>query len=897
MPYDSLYIDEDGQSWSIREFLGSDRPRVRKRLSTASLWSRTSFRRCWGSELPSPAYILSHARLRKTEGNSEIHYADTVEDHELRITSFIRTLERGERIEPVIVGLDGSIWDGMHRLAALYASRVSEVDVLDFSSGRSKLLRPTVSLDEVLGLQLRSEAVSVVLREQFSRAEPYRHIFVPEVFDREFAEAMMRESEGLPWTLSTTEFYEQYEMSLIDTEQSFDNSALDTLREVALSSPFKELISTITGQGGLKVADVACHRSTTGQQIGIHNDFYPGGETCRFTIHLNPAWQLDEGGLFVTFGSEDSATMKAAYLPIMNSALVFEISPKSFHAVTAVTSTRPRYSIVISFLQEDYTGPLDSEATRLADIRQNKLPLLRPDVVDVQSLKHLRTRRCAAMSCGGLCCRDGAGLLPEEMTLLNQIALAYAEELRVLGVSEAAVQKSGSSARTSTTISRTDGHTHCSWLTPDGRCSLQVLGENHVQQPWFYKPLACILMPLRVRSRLGARVLTADHRAFDRSTIMDSCVRYDETAPELESVEDEMAFIAKVWDIDVRAIVDAAESVSFPQSCDASNAIGIVTATQTHVLAAVSAQAGEYIEVLKLCRPDYESSVRSEEESTLRKLPGRWFPTQSERSSDHEGATRMSFVAGHVPLNVWLNTRPRENEVLDVTRDLLRALVAMENAQIYHLDLAPRNVLVHPIQRTVVIVDFEDAVDSVRQVECAGGSFGFAAPEQYLNYLGQHSRLTESFFVGAVLYHAFTNPAKRKEHAFPFSDFRSIPKSLRGLTLALIGDPSKFYDRKTRLSARHVLAGMEAELPFEVPPTEVVRTPLLEAEQRHLDSPDGCTLFIRRRGLTLLRGETTIDRWNGLVDVTNTPLTWTNPLQIGPFIITADGFKRHREPN
>ena len=78
------------------------------------------------------------------ERSSEIEYSDTVEDHELRITSFIRTLERGEQIEPVIIGIDGSLWDGMHRLAALYSRRVPEVEVLDFSSGRSKLLRPAV---------------------------------------------------------------------------------------------------------------------------------------------------------------------------------------------------------------------------------------------------------------------------------------------------------------------------------------------------------------------------------------------------------------------------------------------------------------------------------------------------------------------------------------------------------------------------------------------------------------------------------------------------------------------------------------------------------------------------------------------------------------------------------
>src|SRR6266404_3754542 len=414
MPYDSLHIDEEGHYWSIRELLTSDRPRVQKRLSTPSLWSRTSFRRCWGNDLPSPAYILAHGRPRRMERSSEIEYSDTVEDHELRITSFIRTLERGEQIEPVIIGIDGSLWDGMHRLAALYSRRVPEVEVLDFSSGRSKLLRPAVSLDEVLARQMRNDAAFVVLREQFSKAEPYRHIFLPEVFNQGFAEALLGESEELAWSLSTTDFYEQYEVSLIDTEQSFDNTAFDALREVALSPAFNELICTIAGQGGLKVADVACHRSTTGQQIGIHNDFYPGGEVCRFTIHLNPAWQLEEGGLFVTFGSAHSAAMKAAYLPAMNSALLFEISPKSFHAVTAVTSSRPRYSIVISFLRENVTASLNSEATRLADIRQRKLPLLRPDVVDVQTLAQLKTRRCVPMSCGGSCCRDGAGLIPEE---------------------------------------------------------------------------------------------------------------------------------------------------------------------------------------------------------------------------------------------------------------------------------------------------------------------------------------------------------------------------------------------------------------------------------------------------------------------------------------------------
>jgi hypothetical protein len=306
VPYDSHHVDGTGRTWSIRDLLASDRPRVLRRLKTASLWSRTSHRRSWGNELPSPAYILATSGLRRTAivaDDAAIQYEDTVADHVRRIASLIRALRGGESIEPLVIGLDGLLWDGKHRLAALYACDVPEVDVLDFSEGCSDLLRPLVSADEVLAPRLRAADAPDVLRHRFDKAEPYRHVFIPEVFDAEFAEAVTGEIEGLPWRLATTDFYEQYEDSLIDTERPFAGTALDALREVAMSPEFAELISSITRQGPLDVVDVACHRSTTGQQIGIHNDFYPEGEVCRFTIHLNPGWTLEDGGLFVTFAA------------------------------------------------------------------------------------------------------------------------------------------------------------------------------------------------------------------------------------------------------------------------------------------------------------------------------------------------------------------------------------------------------------------------------------------------------------------------------------------------------------------------------------------------------------------------------------------------------------------
>lgn len=890
MPYDSHHIDENGQTWSIRELLASNRPRLLKRLKTATLWSRTSHRRSWSSELPSPAYILATSGLRRgavAADDTVIQYEDTAADHGLRIASLIRAHKRGEAFEPLIIGLDGLLWDGKHRLAALYSCDVPEVEVIDFSGGNSELLHPPVSLRDVLAARLLAANTSGVVRDRFDRAQPYRHLFIPEVFETGFADALARDIEGLPWRLATTDFYEQYEDSLIDTERPYVGSPLDGLREVAMDPEFAEFIGSLTSQGKLEVVDVACHRSAAGQQIGIHNDFYPEGEVCRFTIHLNPGWTLEDGGLFVTFAAADSSAVRAAYLPTMNSALLFEISPASFHAVTEVTTVRPRYSVVISFVRRPAVGPPDDEVARLAQTRQNALPRLRPEVVDVRSLNRLQTRRCAPGTCGGACCKDGAGLLREEAYLLDHIAHVHAEELSALGVTGAGIQENGSSPRTRL-VTDADGHTHCGWLMPDGRCSLQVLGENQVQQPWIYKPLACALMPLRVRSMAGARILTADRRTLDHSRETDPCLRADNSATALGGVEDEIAFIGKMWDLDVRGILEAANQNHLGVK-DGEDVIGVVAATKKHVLWALGGSDSR-VDVLKI--PRVSSDTDSQEMAVLRRLTGRWFPAPSGDNVERREAARMLLIGGHIPLDLWLSTRRPEIEIVDVAQDLLRALVVLEDLSVYHLDLAPRNVLVHPDNRSVVIVDFEDTLEGSTAIECAGGEFGYAAPEQYINYLGFHSRLTESFFVGAFVYHAFAQLSRRRQRAFPFNDLGCVPVYLRGLVTALIGDPSQFYARDTRRTAREVLDGLTAGRQFEAIPLRPPVKPAIEQEQRRLDSPDGSTLLIRRRGLTLLRGETIVDRWNGLVDVTNTPAAWTDSLRIGPLIITSDGFTR-----
>jgi hypothetical protein len=343
---------DKGTAAATRALLASDQARVRRCLDTFCLWARTSYLPTWDRDLPSPACILAKSNLQElveSANSAAIQYLNTVHDHELRIACLIQAQQRGDISEPLIIGPDGWLCDGMHRLASMYACNVPVVDVLDFSDGRSSLLQPPVSMTEVMAPRFCQGDGPVALREEFSKSRPYHHIFVAEVFNAGFAEALARELEELQWTLSTTEFYEQYEISLLDTDQLFESTAVDSLREIALNREFVTLIGTIADQGPLEVVDVSCHRMIAGQQIGIHNDFESGADVCRFTVHLNPGWTVADGGLFVTFSAEYSKAPTAVYLPTMNSAMLFEVSPTSFHAVTPVLASHPRYSIVISF--------------------------------------------------------------------------------------------------------------------------------------------------------------------------------------------------------------------------------------------------------------------------------------------------------------------------------------------------------------------------------------------------------------------------------------------------------------------------------------------------------------------------------------------------------------------
>jgi Rps23 Pro-64 3,4-dihydroxylase Tpa1-like proline 4-hydroxylase len=177
--------------------------------------------------------------------------------------------------------------------------------------------------------------------------EPFPHLAIPEILSRAAADrvlAWLRTSA--PWRLRVESFYEQYEFSLV----SEDGSAI--ARELAgerLVESVRELIcSHFEISGHLTLVDVSAHKLTRGQTIRIHNDAIEGEETHRVLIQLNDGWSLDQGGLLMLFGSRAPEDLRSVIEPTNRSAFAFEISGRSFHAVSTVKAGE-RFTLVYTF--------------------------------------------------------------------------------------------------------------------------------------------------------------------------------------------------------------------------------------------------------------------------------------------------------------------------------------------------------------------------------------------------------------------------------------------------------------------------------------------------------------------------------------------------------------------
>lgn len=147
------------------------------------------------------------------------------------------------------------------------------------------------------------------------------------------------------WGYTETDFYTQYEFSLFDVNLPDILKCLIT--ENTLKSIEQEFIK-IYSITSFQIVGITAHKLVDGYKIGVHNDFIGDEETHRFLIQVNPNWKEENGGFLMLFNSSDSKDVAKIIMPLNNTAFGFEISPKSYHAVSTVYNFS-RYTIVYTF--------------------------------------------------------------------------------------------------------------------------------------------------------------------------------------------------------------------------------------------------------------------------------------------------------------------------------------------------------------------------------------------------------------------------------------------------------------------------------------------------------------------------------------------------------------------
>jgi hypothetical protein len=179
----------------------------------------------------------------------------------------------------------------------------------------------------------------------FSR-QPFPYFCTPAIFTPEFERAVWRWLEKTQaWEFTRTDFYEQYEFSLLHLDLPRPLHALTspaTIRklEADMAATFQTAALTLVG--------ATIHKLTNGQRIGVHNDFIGAEETHRLIIQINEGWTPDHGGYLMLFNSASAQDVHQLVVPASNSAFGFEISPASYHAVSTVRDFA-RYTLVYTF--------------------------------------------------------------------------------------------------------------------------------------------------------------------------------------------------------------------------------------------------------------------------------------------------------------------------------------------------------------------------------------------------------------------------------------------------------------------------------------------------------------------------------------------------------------------
>lgn len=172
--------------------------------------------------------------------------------------------------------------------------------------------------------------------------KPFNHFLVNSVLKHGLEIKLLDWLESTDnWDFTETDFYTQYEFSLLNVK--IPKELFSLLDPQTINSIKKQF-----NINSLELVGLTVHKLIDGYKMGVHNDFIGKDESHRFLIQINSGWIEDNGGYLMLFNSMNSEDVSKIIMPLNNTGFGFEISPKSYHAVSTVYNFS-RYTLVYTF--------------------------------------------------------------------------------------------------------------------------------------------------------------------------------------------------------------------------------------------------------------------------------------------------------------------------------------------------------------------------------------------------------------------------------------------------------------------------------------------------------------------------------------------------------------------
>jgi hypothetical protein len=196
---------------------------------------------------------------------------------------------------------------------------------------------------------------------------PFPYFIARQAFAPDVADAAYAWLDGcVSWRRHRTDFFDQFECSLLTMR--LPPPLHDGLVSPTMLRTLRQRMEQIFSVSLADVFTVTGHRLVPGQGIGVHTDRpLPGYETYRMVVHLGSGTSDANGGHLMFLHGKEPKDFACAFRGVHNTAVGFELSEQSFHAVAELTSG-VRYTLVYSFWRADSVGEIRAPGMRIDEV-------------------------------------------------------------------------------------------------------------------------------------------------------------------------------------------------------------------------------------------------------------------------------------------------------------------------------------------------------------------------------------------------------------------------------------------------------------------------------------------------------------------------------------------------